>query len=98
MVGRDHKMLTNIYRMESVNFVHDVNLLRKTIKAVYTHSADLKTLNGEGENDPGNCKIQVLPVCWRHLLDFPKRKKKGETDLGDVADDEDECEYLVPDL
>lgn len=81
-------------RMESVNFVHDVNLLRKTIKAVYTHSADLKTLNGEGENDPGNCKIQVLPVCWRHLLDFPKRKKKGETDLGDVADDEDEYPSL----
>ncbi|KAI0881795.1 DDHD domain-containing protein [Annulohypoxylon maeteangense] len=81
-------------RMESVNFVHDVNLLRKTIKAVYTHSADLKTLNKDGENDPGNCKIQVLPVCWRHLLDFPKRKKKGETDLGDVTADEDEYPSL----
>ncbi|KAI2470907.1 DDHD domain-containing protein [Annulohypoxylon bovei var. microspora] len=81
-------------RMESVNFVHDVNILRKTIKAVYTHSADLKTLNKDGENGPGNCKIQVLPVCWRHLLDFPKRKKKGETDLGDVADDEDEYPSL----
>ncbi|KAI8957653.1 DDHD domain-containing protein [Daldinia sp. FL1419] len=82
-------------RMESVNFVHDVNMLRKTIKAVYTHSADLKTLNKESENGPGNCKIQVLPVCWRHLLDFPKRReKKGETDLGDVADEEDEYPSL----
>lgn len=72
--------------------MHDVNMLRKTFKAVYAHSADLKTLNGESENGPGNCKVQVLPVCWRHLLDFPKRKeKKGETDLGDLADDEDEC-------
>lgn len=82
-------------RMESVNFVHDVNMLRKTFKAVYAHSADLKTLNGESENGPGNCKVQVLPVCWRHLLDFPKRKeKKGETDLGDFADDEDEYPSL----
>ncbi|KAI1372953.1 DDHD domain-containing protein [Hypoxylon crocopeplum] len=82
-------------RMESVNFVHDVNMLRKTIKAVYAHSADLKTLNKESENGPGNCKIQVLPVCWRHLLDFPKRReKKGETDLGDVVDDEDEYPSL----
>ncbi|KAI1389455.1 DDHD domain-containing protein [Hypoxylon trugodes] len=82
-------------RLESVNFVHDVNLLRKTIKAVYAHSADLKTLNRESENGPGNCKIQVLPVCWRHLLDFPKRKeKKGEKDIGDVAEDEDDYPSL----
>ncbi|KAI1098681.1 DDHD domain-containing protein [Jackrogersella minutella] len=82
-------------RMESVNFVHDVNILRKSIKAVYTHSDDLKTLNKENGNEPGNCKIQVLPVCWRHLLDFPKRKeRKGETDLGDVADEEDEYPSL----
>ncbi|OTA70486.1 DDHD domain-containing protein [Hypoxylon sp. EC38] len=82
-------------RMESVNFVHDVNMLRKTIKAVYAHSADLKTLNKEPENGPGNCKIQVLPVCWRHLLDFPKQKeKKGETDLGDLRDEEDDYPSL----
>ncbi|KAI0387183.1 DDHD domain-containing protein [Hypomontagnella monticulosa] len=82
-------------RMESVNFVHDVNLLRKTIKAVYANSADLKTLNKESENGPGNSKIQVLPVCWRHLLDFPKRReKKGETDLGDVAAEEDDYPSL----
>ncbi|KAI0099519.1 DDHD domain-containing protein [Daldinia grandis] len=82
-------------RMESVNFVHDVNMLRKTIKAVYAHSADLKTLNKENDNGPGNCKIQVLPVCWRHLLDFPKRReKKGETDLGDIGYEEDEYPSL----
>ncbi|KAI1081374.1 DDHD domain-containing protein [Whalleya microplaca] len=82
-------------KMESVNFVHDVNVLRKTIKAVYAHSADLKTLNKESGTGPGNCKIQVLPVCWRHLLDFPKRReKKGETDLGDVGAEEDEYPSL----
>ncbi|KAF9761924.1 hypothetical protein IL306_003621, partial [Fusarium sp. DS 682] len=78
-------------RMESVNFVHDVNVLRKTIKSVYVNSADLKALNSELGAGPGNCRVQVLPVCWRHLLEFPKkREKKGERDLGDVDGDEDE--------
>ncbi|KAG9502663.1 hypothetical protein J7337_005496 [Fusarium musae] len=83
-------------RMESVNFVHDVNVLRKTLKSVYANSADLKALNSELGAGPGNCRVQVLPVCWRHLLDFPKkREKKGERDLGDVDDDEDECETIA---
>ncbi|KAI0861585.1 DDHD domain-containing protein [Xylaria cubensis] len=82
-------------RMESVNFVHDVNMLRKTLKGVYAHSEDLKALNSDSGDGPGNCKIQVLPVCWRHLLEFPrKREKKGETDLGDVTEEEDEYPSL----
>ncbi|KAJ4267426.1 hypothetical protein NW762_003533 [Fusarium torreyae] len=82
-------------RMESVNFVHDVNVLRKTIKSVYANSADLKALNRELGAGPGNCRVQVLPVCWRHLLDFPrKREKKGERDLGDVDGDEDDYPSL----
>lgn len=88
--------LTNVYnsRMESVNFVHDVNMLRKTIKAVYSQSPDLKAFNSESGDGPGNCGVQVLPVCWRHLLDFPKRReKKGERDLGDAFNEEDECEH-----
>ncbi|KAI1824587.1 DDHD domain-containing protein [Xylaria intraflava] len=82
-------------RMDSVNFIHDVNMLRKTLKAVYAHSDDLKALNSDNGDGPGNCKIQVLPVCWRHLLDFPKRReKKGETDLGDMTDEENEYPSL----
>ncbi|KAI1270597.1 DDHD domain-containing protein [Xylariaceae sp. FL1019] len=82
-------------RMESVNFVHDVNTLRKTFKAVYAHSEDLKALNSETGKGPGNSRIQVLPVCWRHLLDFPKRQeKKGETDLSEAHEDEDEYPSL----
>ncbi|KAJ2985278.1 hypothetical protein NUW58_g5623 [Xylaria curta] len=81
--------------MESINFVHDVNMLRKTLKGVYAHSEDLKALNSDSGDGPGNCKIQVLPVCWRHLLDFPKRReKKGETDLGDVTEEDDEYPSL----
>ncbi|KAM5352153.1 hypothetical protein ACJ41O_004876 [Fusarium nematophilum] len=82
-------------RMESVNFVHDVNVLRKTIKSVYANSADLKALNSELGPGPGNCRVQVLPVCWRHLLDFPKkREKKGERDLGEIDGDEDDYPSL----
>ncbi|RYP72491.1 hypothetical protein DL771_004131 [Monosporascus sp. 5C6A] len=82
-------------KMESVNFVHDVNMLRKTIKAVYAQSPDLKAFNSDSGDGPGNCRVQVLPVCWRHLLDFPKRReKKGERDLSDALDEEDEYPSL----
>lgn len=79
-------------RMESLNFIHDVNMLRKTLKSVYSNSPDLRALNSELPDGPGNCRIQVLPVCWRHLLDFPRRAKKQEQDLS-VIDEEDEDEY-----
>ena len=80
--------------MESLNFIHDVNVLRKTLKSVYSASDDLRTLNSEKSAGPGNCRIQVLPVCWRHLLDFPKRReeKRRERDVADqYSKDEDEC-------
>ena len=83
-------------RMESVNFIHDVNVLRKTVKGVYASSADLQALNSEVEKLPKNSRIQVLPVCWRHLLDFPRQRKQGrkEHDLGEMrALAEEEEEY-----
>ncbi len=81
--------------MESINFVHDVNVMRKTLKSVYSTSADLRALNSEVGDELENCRIQVLPVCWRHLLDFPRRReeKKHEYDLADTVIEEDECEY-----
>lgn len=81
--------------MESLNFVHDVNMLRKTLKGVYAGSSHLRSLNAEPDGGPGNCRIQVLPVCWRHLLDFPRRSeaRRQEQDLSDMNSDEDECGY-----
>ncbi|KAF2802055.1 DDHD-domain-containing protein [Mytilinidion resinicola] len=80
-------------RLESVNFVHDVNTLRKSLKGVYANSTDLQALNAEVDRLPKNCRIQVLPICWRHLLDFPKQSLKHnrkEHDLGDLDfDDQD---------
>jgi len=80
--------------MEAINFVHDVNTLRKNMKQVYSSSADLRAYNSERGDGPGNCRIQVLPVCWRHLLDFPKkRERKKEYDLGTAFMEEDDCKY-----
>lgn len=80
-------------RMESVNFVHDVNTFRKTLKAVYNESPDLQALNTEVDKLPKNCRIQVLPINWRHKLDFPKQSLKHnrkEHDLGDAGFGEEE--------
>lgn len=79
-------------RMESVNFIHDVNTMRKSLKSVYANSPDLQALNSEVESDSKNSRVQVLPICWRHLLDFPKQSLKHnrkEHDLGEL-DPEDQ--------
>lgn len=46
---------------------------------------------------PKNCRIQVLPVCWRHLLDFPRQSLKQtrkEHDIGDSFGDDEEYPSL----
>lgn len=49
-------------RLESINFIHDVNVLRKTMKSVYKASPDLQALNSAFSDNDKNCRIQVLPV------------------------------------
>jgi hypothetical protein len=49
-------------RLESVNFIHDVNVLRKTMKSVYAAAPDLQALNMEHPDARKNCRVQVLPV------------------------------------
>ncbi|RDW91163.1 hypothetical protein BP5796_02328 [Coleophoma crateriformis] len=85
-------------RVEAVNFVHDINVLRQTLKSVYGNSADLQALNNEIDKLPRNCRVQVLPVCWRHLLDFPRqgvRQNRKEHDLGDAFAEEEEYPSLA---
>ncbi|KAE8157248.1 DDHD domain-containing protein [Aspergillus tamarii] len=80
-------------RLESINFIHDVNVLRKTMKNVYKVSPDLQALNSTFKDKHENCRVQVLPVCWRHLLDFPYqgvRQNRKELDLADADIFEDE--------
>jgi hypothetical protein len=81
-------------RMESINFIHDVNTLRKSFKSVYAASPDLQALNAEVESETKNNRIQVIPIVWRHLLDFPQQSLKHnrkEHDLGDL--DHEDHEY-----
>lgn len=79
-------------RMESVNFVHDVNVLRRNFKSTFMHSRDLQTLS----SDKYNCGIQVLPVEWRQNIQFGMSKdydepaNKPERDLSDALENEDE--------
>ena len=83
-------------RMESINFVHDVNVLRKTLKAVYESAPDLQALNAELDGLPKNSRVQVLPICWRHLLDFPMQsvnQNRREHDLSDADALDEEDQY-----
>ncbi|PYH42164.1 DDHD family phospholipase [Aspergillus saccharolyticus JOP 1030-1] len=82
-------------RLESVNFIHDVNVLRKTMKSVYRASPDLQAFNSQFDDKHENCRIQVLPVCWRHMLDFPYQRmeqSRKELDLADAEAPEDEIQ------
>ncbi len=85
-------------RLDSINFIHDVNTLRKTMKAVYATSPDLQSLNSQYKDSHKNSRVICLPIVWRHLLDFPKqslRQNKEESDLADAeAIDEDDYPSL----
>lgn len=85
-------------RLDSINFIHDVNTLRKTMKAVYSSAPDLIALNSQFKDSQKNSRVICLPIVWRHLLDFPKesvRQNRQEFDLGDSeAIDEDEYPSL----
>ncbi|KAL4937452.1 hypothetical protein BDV06DRAFT_232584 [Aspergillus oleicola] len=88
-------------RLESVNFIHDVNVLRKTMKRVYKASPDLQALNSTSPDKQKNCRVQVLPVCWRHLLKFPYKKvgrNREELDLADADALEDDAYPALSDI
>lgn len=60
-------------KYESVNFVHSINVLRKTMAGVYSaNEADKK--DSDKKKTPNN-KIQVLPISWRHGIDFTPYKR-----------------------
>ncbi|KAB8232358.1 DDHD domain-containing protein [Aspergillus alliaceus] len=85
-------------RLESINFIHDVNVLRKTMKNVYKASPDLQALNSAFTDKHDNCRVQVLPVCWRHLLDFPYRGMRHNRKELDIADADNFEDDLYPGL
>ena len=59
-------------KYEYVNFAHNINLLRKNMKALYRSSDQLKNLNKQSGNHDWsyNSRVQVLPITWRHAIRF----------------------------
>lgn len=70
---------------ESVNFTHSVNVMRKTMKKVYQSDDRYKKLAyPQGKESSSNNKIQVLPIAWRHKVDFdPHSHFKDVDENGD---------------
>lgn len=71
----------------SINFAHDCNHLRHLLKTEFVKKS--KTFvplayNGvqrnEKTDDFKNCKVQVLPIIWRHGVHFGLEYKDKETD------------------
>lgn len=54
-------------KFEAASFIHTINLFRKNIQKVHK---DNKTKQGEEITDDINSGIQVLPIVWRHKVDF----------------------------
>ncbi|KAH3683544.1 hypothetical protein WICPIJ_005490 [Wickerhamomyces pijperi] len=74
-------------KYQAINFTHTINILRKNIKKVYKESPELQALKAQ---DQSNCGIQVLPVSWRHKVDFTADQpvKENMPSLTDITVDE----------
>jgi DDHD domain len=85
-------------RLDGASFIHDVNTLRKTIKSVYGDSQDLQALNGDVETPVKNSRVQVLPIVWRHMLDFPRHVIKHTKQEHGLEQDEGPKDDEYPSL
>ncbi|KAG5417160.1 hypothetical protein I9W82_004793 [Candida metapsilosis] len=66
-------------KYESVNFTHNINVLRNTMRKVYEENHDYRKLAyPEGQVDENNNRIQVLPISWRHRVDFAPQRTQQE--------------------
>ncbi|KXS09948.1 hypothetical protein M427DRAFT_38054 [Gonapodya prolifera JEL478] len=80
-----------------VNFVHDCNQLRRAIKdaskAILANAvagAPSTSTTGDTSTPPVNLPppgsgVQILPVLWRHLVDFGIRRTPDHATLDDVS-------------
>lgn len=74
------------YQYELVNFSHSVNVMRSTMREVYSNEKKYQELahgsgyNAKSESQKVNNKIQVLPVTWRDRVSFHPRRSPGLED------------------
>ncbi|ONH68503.1 Phospholipase DDHD1 [Cyberlindnera fabianii] len=75
-------------KFQAVNFNHTVNVMRKNLKKVYSENKEFQKLLNDKTGD--NCRIQVLPLTWRHKVDFSTdtRAASNLPSLADVTVDE----------
>ncbi|CAH2352073.1 probable phospholipase, mitochondrial [[Candida] railenensis] len=82
-------------KYESIDFTHSVNVMRNTMKDVYKSDERYVKLAHENEEERDedyleNNTIQVLPISWRHRLDFQPSKNFESFD--------DDGNYRLPKL
>ncbi|KAI5957647.1 hypothetical protein KGF57_003341 [Candida theae] len=66
-------------KYESVNFTHNINVLRNTMRKVYEDNNEYQKLAyPDGQVDGNNNRIQVLPISWRHRVDFAPQRTQQE--------------------
>lgn len=70
-------------KYESINFAHNINTLRNTMKTVYKNNPKFKKMAYkdealDGDQSEFNHKVQVLPIAWRHRVDFHPNKLPEE--------------------
>ncbi|GEQ70189.1 hypothetical protein JCM33374_g3865 [Metschnikowia sp. JCM 33374] len=77
------------YKYESVNFTHSVNVMRSTMKEVFSNEEKYQQLaygskfDSKNESQKANNKIQILPISWRHRVAFhPRKPSEIETENG----------------
>ncbi|ODV94527.1 hypothetical protein PACTADRAFT_3413 [Pachysolen tannophilus NRRL Y-2460] len=88
-------------KFESINFIHSINVLRKTMKTIFKESEELQKIaypNVEFtktspnydpkliKNIKENCKVQVLPILWRNKIDFDKSVKDHVSKLPTLSE------------
>lgn len=80
-------------RIESLNFVHDIDVFRKQIRETFGRSETLQTkLNRAAalvvdteHPHRANSRVQALPVVWRHSLTFGHKRSETDVALGDIT-------------
>lgn len=72
-------------KYESVNFTHSINVMRSTMREVFMNEKKYQQLaygsqfDENSDAQQSNNTIQVLPISWRHQVEFhPGKPFKGE--------------------
>lgn len=78
-------------KYELIDFTHSINVMRRTLKDVYEKETRFHGL-GVDQNDAAmhkeretNCRVQVLPILWRHRVDFPTHRAMDIKDASGLA-------------